>query len=387
MSIRLKLGEPVIVSMGPALKDNPWGSHQFPTLRRLPDGRLAIAYHLVNDSCEDYGLEKGWKISSDDGKTWQDVTSEELPSIKACFGTRLPSGKYISPIVHRPYPIDDELHAALSKRIGIKMGALGVEDIPDLFPKTWTFAVASPEDREAVTFDCDLDFPGMTIGLCKGAIIRPMMFGSMKVAPDGSLWASHYARGRNPKNMGYTNYYACYYFRSTDEGKSFHLKSWIQYLPDTEECDFAFRAEGFCEPDFCFMPDGSMITLLRLDSNAPSYIARSVDGGSTWSKPQKFDRCGVLPQLLCLDCGVTLASYGRPGLFVRATDDPSGMIWEDPVELMPFDRQRITSNSCSYTSMVPLDDRSALLAYSNFRIQDESGTERKCIMVRTVRVE
>jgi len=72
---------------------------------------------------------------------------------------------------------------------------------------------------------------------------------------------------------------------------------------------------------------------MRTGCNHPSYIARSTDKCRTWSKPQRFDDIGVFPQILPLTCGVTLASYGRPRLKIRATSDPAGMHWEAPVEL------------------------------------------------------
>ena len=134
-----------------------------------------------------------------------------------------------------------------------------------------------------------------------------------------------------------------------------------------------------------------MLTLLRTGHHMPSYIARSDDGGLTWSKPVKFDRCGVLPQLEHLGCGVTLATYGRPGLYVRATEDPKGMDWEAPIELMPYREPNLPwphwMDSCCYTRMLPLDDRTVMMAYSDFRVKDEAGVERKCIMVRTIHVE
>jgi len=392
MAIRLNISQPVTVAMGPAWKDAGWGTHQFPMINRLPDGRIVIRYHIVEDSCEDYGKESGWAVSEDEGATWREVTKEELPAVKARFGVRLPSGKYIRGITHRPWPIDEALHQKLQKKADHRWRSLPIEDVPDLFPKTWTYAISGPDTLEETVFDTKLEFPGMTVGLCQGGIVRPVGFGVMRVAPDGSLWQVHYANGRNPENMGFTYYYACYFFQSKDEGKSFQLKSWIQYLPDTNEFPEAFTTEGFCEPDLCFMPDGSMITLMRTGSSTPSYIARSVDGGNTWSKPQKFDRVGVLPQLQRLECGVTLATYGRPGIFVRATKDPSGVEWEDAVEILAYKDNWFSDfwgncDSCCYTWMLPLDDHTVMMAYSDFRVKDEKGQDRKCIMVRTISVE
>ena len=191
--------------------------------------------------------------------------------------------------------------------------------------------------------------------------------------------------GRDPESMGHQLLRQL--LLDPDEGRSFHLRGWLLYLPDLREFPDAFIAEGLCEPDICFMPDGSMITLLRTGSRTPSYIARSVDGGRHWSEPKMFDRCGVLPQLLRLGCGVTLASYGRPGLYVRASTDPSGMQWDEPYELRPYRPDRLIADGCSYTQMLPLSDCAALLAYTDFNVPDAQGIRRKSVMVRSILAE
>lgn len=132
-----------------------------------------------------------------------------------------------------------------------------------------------------------------------------------------------------------------------------------------------------------------MVTLFRSGSCTPSYIAHSYDGGNTWTKPEKFDRIGVSPQLLTLDCGVTLASYGRPGVFLRATSDSHGKEWDAPIELLPFiplESWTWGCDSCSYTSLLPLDEHTAMLAYSDFRVKDEEGKKRKCLIVHKIHV-
>ncbi len=385
--MKIKVSDPILVAKGPAYKEVGWGPYQFPSVGVLPDGRITLNFHAVMDISEDYGKERLWMISADKGQTWQSVPDDELPAVKALSGLRLPSGKRIRNIVPKPWPISDELHAELTGKMTRRTRCLGPEQVPDLFPKAWKFAVSGPDSLEEEEFYCDMDFPGMTMFLCKGAIVRPFLFGQLRLAPDGSIWIAHYQDGRNPDNLGFTSYYACYFLQSTDEGRSFHLKSWIQYLPDSYEFPEAFTSEGFCEPDICWQSDGSMLCLLRTDSGTPSYIARSADGGLTWSRPVKFDRCGVLPQLLALKCGVTLASYGRPGVFVRATDDPSGVKWDEPIAVKPYVPGKMFEASCCYTGMTALDDRTALLAYSDFEIPNEKGELCKCIMVRRITVE
>lgn len=96
---------------------------------------------------------------------------------------------------------------------------------------------------------------------------------------------------------------------------------------------------------------------------------------------------GVWPCLLTLKCGVTLATYGRPGIRVRATDDPACLNWNEPIENLesirepePYPGHTLNTASCCYTNMVALDDRTAALVYSDFRVKDEQGIPRKSMM-------
>ena len=393
MKLNLKIDEPVIAIMGPEAKVG-WGPCQFPEIRKIPDGRLVIRYHLGQDVAEEYGKDSGWLISEDEGNSWRTVREDEMRVTRGLFGTKLPNGKHLRIITPSNHPVDKDFIKSCPNRA--RAGAswiLPAEDIPkELFPMGWQYGLYDPATDEDEIFFCDLDFPGMTIRLLdSGALVRPFPFGNLRVAPDGTLWQTTYYWGRNPENLGNTSpYFACYFFQSLDNGKSFKLRSWIKYLPDTNDFPDAFVCEGFCEPYLEFLPDGSMVTLMRTGIFTPCYISHSYDGGITWTKPKKFDRIGVFPQMLALDCGVTLASYGRPGVFVRATDDPCGKEWDDPIEILPFIDKKVWNwgcDSCSYTGLVALDERTALLAYSDFSITDENGTKRKCLMSRKIHVK
>jgi hypothetical protein len=115
--------------------------------------------------------------------------------------------------------------------------------------------------------------------------------------------------------------------------------------------------------------------------------ARSTDDGKTWSVPRVFDSLGVLPQLLVLETGCTLASYGRPRVWVRATADKSGLTWAPRVEV-PLHNVDWTEwgPTCGYTRMLALDANSAMLVYSDFGYPDHEGAPRKTILVRTITV-
>ena len=215
------------------------------------------------------------------------------------------------------------------------------------------------------------------------------------IAPDKTLWIAHYDYGRNPETMEITlPYYFCSYFQSKDNGKSFKLKSFIPYTPGKLNFPEAFKEEGFCEPCLHFAPDGSMITILRTGSrnfsiSSPCYIARSIDG-INWSEPLMFDTFGVWPQLLALKCGVTLASYGRPGVFLRATDDESCTNWQDAIEILKDTGENLKDNlpdTCGYTALLEIDDNTALMVYTDFTKKDKDGINRKCVMSRIIHIE
>lgn len=116
------------------------------------------------------------------------------------------------------------------------------------------------------------------------------------------------------------------------------------------------------------------------------YLVRSTDKGQTWSDPVPFDERGVWPQLLTLKCGVTLAAYGRPGFFIRATEDPACLKWEERVRLVP-DGNRKYRSTCSYSDLIALDECTAGLVYTDFTVRDENGVARKTVLFRTITVE
>lgn len=178
---------------------------------------------------------------------------------------------------------------------------------------------------------------------------------------------THYDIGNDPVTNEFTGYLANYLFRSTDFGYSWDLMHYLPFRPENIPHPDATKWEGFGENDITYAPDGSLVRLIRTNggflkgTNGYCYLVRSQDGGSTWSDPIIFDRLAVWPRLLTLKCGVTLASYGRPGFFVRSTEDPACLIWNDPIELVhsdlepnPCEESVLNTATCSYSDMIAL---------------------------------
>jgi hypothetical protein len=221
-----------------------------------------------------------------------------------------------------------------------------------------------------------VSIPGVVTWEREGVLVRPFFMGNLFLAPDKSLWTSAYW----PRLVdGKVTKYIPTFVQSTDNGQSWQFVSDIPFQPDRSAQPDWEKNDGFCEPDVTVMPDGSMLALLR---SGPSYITHSYDKGHTWSRPRIFDELGVLPQLLALRNGVTLASYGRPGVFVRGTADKSGKRWGKAVAVPLHGAE--WGLSCAYTGLLAVTNRSALLVYSDFGYPDEAGEARKTILVREV---
>ena len=381
---QITLGEPVLVHQAP-VEVKAWGPWQFPHLERLADGHIHIEFHVEADSVTAYGLPTRHALSADDGRTWQAVAGRD-----ARGGLLLPNGDRLLPV---------QLQSRARDEVVLPEPVLVQEDAPNRITHIyraadlpadlsgWRFLRQRRGEAEWVEETAAMRVPGEIRIVREGmyAFWPSFHHGRSQLAPDGSIWeAIHTKRIVDGKVQPANN---ILYLQSVDSGYSWDVLSEILYQPDREADPHANQRDGFTEPEFNFMPDGSVLCLIRthdLLGVGPLYWSRSLDSGETWSHPRVFDDCGVWPRMLTLGNGITLASYGRPGLYVRATADPAGLEWEPRVVAVePAEGRRDT---CSYSALLALNDRTALLAYSDFNYPNEQGRKCKTILVRTVTV-
>jgi len=390
-SFTVELGEAIPVAQAPS-GTQAWGPYQFPQLQPTKDGNIHLTWSLHNDSIEEFhGKSHDHAVSEDGGMTWRPVTDEDV----VAYPVMMENGKAFAGFEGKGAHAVNFITADIPYIGG--MGGTRVYRAEDLQKVGLDTSVKGreydPETGEITTFDVTLNWPNMPITVYYGNTVYPVCQMMAITSPDlglialdDGLYFCTYARSLGPEGNGvaYRGWYSVFVFRSTDNGRTWNMIKEIAVDEATHSTSGSF--EGLCEPMMEQMPDGSVVMLMRTGSGQPCYMARSIDNCKTWSTPTVFDRLGVLPQIMTLGCGVTVATYGRPGVFVRATGDATGQLWLDPIEIKLHSPSAYSSQSCCYTRLIAIDDYTALMTYTDFNYPDENGVARKTVLVRTIKI-
>ncbi len=438
-----------VVYLGDTNEKLAWGWVQFPGLYAMRDGRIGLCIHDDDDSWVslDGDTTEKWLVSDDRGVTWKRAEKAD----KDQMGTQLPNGDVLRSLPNPPVSLKgveeapwtfttyhlptDELRPRLPEEpnrlpapitlasdiFGSRYGVYWLDTIPDsMIEKHFRFHRLRAGETEGEICFGEADWANRTVvsfppshatrtDLEKVMLANAGLYTCRKpaVAPDGSLYIAHYqGHGADPFTGVYQGTTNSYILRSADNGEHWSLQGYIPYEPDAQKDPYAYLKGGFSEPSIEFMPDGSMLCLLRTcdvfggaPEWGPTYLSRSEDGGRTWSKPVYFMDRGALPQLLQLKNGVTLAVITRPGIHVYASCD-SGHTWEAVVEVMTAEDRSGLANepperpdfhqwagSCCNCTILPLAEDRAILAFSDFYVPDENGIKRKGIKTIEIKAE
>lgn len=436
--MKIKLGEKRIVVQGVRPEDNMWGEYQFPRICNN-NGELIVEVHAGEDRIDTLDTKLYFK-SVDNGKSWKKDNGDNFFDVETKTGDKLffPSLKgvdvsnYEFPKFRYQILPSDKMKKALPGRLPIPTGEWaghGSDDwvmmrytfdrelCPDEFDDmTWTLRRTKKDEKKPMVEKANVEWPHKPECTVRYKNDKELWLGGnwpicdKKLAPDGTIWVTTYtAQSLDPKTGRYSPFEAVYLFVSDDNGKTFKLRSYIPYNPEIIDHDERYMFGGFNESSIEFTDDGSVIMIMRVNDVdhrcspvSPMYIVRSVDNGYTWSVPVEFDKIGVLPKTCKLKYGAIVAIYGRPGIYVRATEDKSGQLWEEPVEVMtPSDRSGAVNyfthgqpfhrwaGSCCNCDIVAISDNTALIVYSDFYYpdQEDEGKLRKTILVQEVIVE
>lgn len=442
--MKLSLENENIIYFGEKNENSAWGFVQFPKFYDAENGELAVYIHDQDDAPTVLG-EGVWLITSD-YRTWRRCSEKEMHTL----GTRLPNGDMLRVkniptkklqnmqssgawfgnyrIPTEPiYPTKSTDPNRLPHPLTTCADVFGSNDfvylldtLPDgLAEKGFCFLRLKKGESTAIKEYANVEWKHRTIRIFNPSVVysgmndyileNPALYegaAKIKTAPDGSLFIAHYQNAPcNPYTGVFEKFSSIFIFRSTDNGKSWVMHGHIPYQPNVQKDEFSYLHSGFCEPDIAFMPDGSMLCIMRTCSvfqGAPewgaTYLSRSYDNGKTWDIPQYFQDRGALPLLLPLDCGVTLAVITRPGIFIYASQD-DGKTWEKALEIMPdTDRSTLANQppvrpnfhqfagSCCNTDIKAIDKNRAILTYSDFYTPDAQDGNVKKKAIKTVEI-
>ncbi len=370
---------PSVVVEGPR-GERRWGRYQFPTLQRLADGRLMVTVHTEADSATAYGTPKKVFVSGDNGHSWQ----EDSAAANQPYGLRLRNGEWLrieTPTAQPASSLTLPEPAGQFKSYQSEFKLYRLRDLPrDLklifFQRfaggQWREETAELNDPEGLRYQVEGRFPRI-------------WWGDLRAARDGSLLAVTY-----PSFLAAPPYhFMATAWRSADLGHTWQLRGRIPYQPDPTADPQSSSRDGFTEPAFEILPDGSLYAVLRTTDGhglGPMYESRSRDQGRTWTKPTVLAPYGVLPRLLKLENGILVLASGRPGVQLRFSLKGDATDWTTPWDLLPADADKPQADSCGYPDLVALDRDSFLLVYSWFQKPDADGQPRKAILARRIRV-
>ena len=237
----------------------------FPFLHEAADGNWYMTYREGPHGPPD-GDRVQCVMSKDRGKTWVDWPDLKAEPLLRFFRTQLKDGTWIS---HRYELVSRE-------------GANGVA------------IILKSSDGGASWLRLEASVAGMPFPEDGYA----GLWGHIRQLPDGRLLCGIYGRPQ-PKRRRYINGV----LESRDQGRSW------RYLANV--CaDVSLGREGPNETDLLVLADGNLICIFRT-GGAYMQQARSNDGGKTWSEPSSLGIVGVSPQLLQLQTGAVVCSFGR----------------------------------------------------------------------------
>lgn len=383
--LNMNMQDPVLVATS-AAGETRWGFHQFPALSRLPDGRIILMHADAQDASETHGEPAPSYCSRDGGATWAPLTSSLQPvrphySVSKVFDGEyliVPSTRYLNVKeagIQLPEPSAEA--DTYGKRYTYRINALP-SDVREYFAhlpaKRWRPADATWSDDQV-----DYDMAGLLAWRAGNSDVLPRTFFERELLRYRGelLYADYRARyervdGLIPAKGAST------LMVSTDNGKSFRRRATIADDPADKDL--------MGEPHLSPTADGRLVCVIRRTDQVrkPMCIAWSEDSGYTWSPVRSLFDFGVWPCVLLLGNGTLVLSYGRPGVHLAFDPDGTGDRWSEHRSLIDGDRQADQKHSCGYTSLMPLDDDTFLIAYSDFLYTNAKGEPCKAILTRRI---
>lgn len=383
----IELGKKYYIGSRPR-DDHDWGYCQFPTLTRFGD-KVYVRYADSPDSVRSFGNPGVRAVYNEEEDCFVSLSPDDN---SVMFDTGASSG-----IVS--FPDGSMLFSFSPRGVDVKTlelpekkwdnfpwyidCAFDANDIRPIQPKWWHFMRCEGVGKPWKPEMAEVDIPGEMRLQREGLLFYPCFRHMLRLSNGTLLGAKMTLRIINGK--------PCHYARililaSTDNGYHWKLRSEVPYNPDTSLDPYWETSLGFNEPYLQETKDGSVILFIRTQEQhkAPMYFCRSEDEANTWSFPKPFGDHGVKPRMTRMGDDILLV-YGRPGVSVRLCEDPKGIEWGEEVQVIP-PTDGLFADSCGYVSVLSLDDKNAMIAYSDFKYVDENQKQCKAIFVQRIHI-
>lgn len=386
----VKMGEPIVAAQANEVYE--WGYFQFPKIYKVEDGNIMLKWQMKADSYTEYGSDSnGRLVSKDNGATWGVAEKDYYHRDHAYCD--LKNGNILQ--VFWPDSKDTKIYLDLPSPVN-------TEPVGDRYFYKET---ELPADLRGIFFECrnqtgevsifrgQIDDPDLLRYSYSSDSLMPIFWdGTIKEKGDGTLMAGVYP-AYYLGNKGEILNTGVSFYRSADNGHSWMKVGTIPYRNSEEDVAYNGTEEGFTEPAFEILKDGTYLCVMRTGFYTPMYKSFSKDGGYHWTKPEAFTSNGVSPNMILLDNGVLVLSSGRPGVQIRFNIDGDGDKWTEPIEMLPFmdengkyaDRIRLWP-TCGYTSLMAVDDHTFYFVWSDFTRKNKEGIERKSIIFRKIEI-
>lgn len=383
------LSEPTLISQ--AENEENWGYYQFPKIYRSYNGYLIVKWQMKKDSSSAYGGEGYARMMSrDEGKTWEELDQNYFPiehhRVDLLDGNVLqietPKSQGTNSYTEFPVPVNNYPIDGYDFYYEAELP----EDLRGVYLTLW-----NRNTNHAKQIHGKIEDP---------KYLRYSLNGSVPIVWWGDLIEI-------AKNTFVAGVYPCFYqnskgqvlksavsfYRSDDGGYNWQKLGIIPFQPECEtnyENQYFDGSDGFTEPAFVILKDNTYLCVMRSSSTTPMYKSFSEDYGKNWSKPEPFTPNGVLPRLALLDSGVLALASGRPGLQLRFNMDGDGEKWTEPIEMMPFmdenGNYNIWTIGCGYPDIMKIGEDAFYIVYSDFRVKNQKGEQRKTIFFRKIEI-
>ncbi len=389
---RIRVGEEIVVSQSDK-KEHPWGEYQFPTIARLNPDRLTLTFQRFVDSASldsaDKHLSPAVYISKDGGNTWGE-SREVVDSLgHRSIGY---SGENLFYLKHPPV-INLERDVLPPVIRCVDHGYGGCYHVRD------PLEMGGVLENSGAWFFMEKELKD-SLWNKRRARINDLEAGIISYDPPGENYAvMHWFRNMNTIKLSDNSFLAAFYgYRLKEKNRDIRLKKQQSWCLGSSDGGSTWNLRGiiakdlhrkihFGEPNIIELRDNSILAMVRTTCSnlGPLYKTISKDNGRTWEDLKEVHPFGVLPNILKLENGVNVLSFGRPGAHILFDRGGLGKRFCELTTLVQ--EQKIQTRTSGYTGLVATGRDKFLVVYDQFDYPNKDNQPRKTILAREIEIK